>query len=58
MLEGVAACAALSLIGLTVLLVLAMRESWSFDLVLALVAVRYCSIASDRLSPWVDAFMP
>ena len=54
----VAAFVALCLLAYQVVLVLALRTSWSFDILLALVLARYCGISADRMTGKVDAFLP
>ena len=52
---------ALAAVGLFVLnagIVISLRVSWTFDVLLTVVAARYCTIGADRLAPWVDTFMP
>eukprot|EP00747_Dinoflagellata_sp_TGD_P121914 gnl/TRDRNA2_/TRDRNA2_173506_c2_seq1.p1 gnl/TRDRNA2_/TRDRNA2_173506_c2~~gnl/TRDRNA2_/TRDRNA2_173506_c2_seq1.p1 ORF type:complete len:238 (+),score=24.66 gnl/TRDRNA2_/TRDRNA2_173506_c2_seq1:51-764(+) len=54
----VAGALAIALVGYEVALVLAMRASWSCEIMMVLLVARYCGIVADRYSPWVDAFMP
>ena len=37
---------------------IALRETWTFDVIIALVIARYCGIIADRYTPWVDVFVP
>ena len=37
---------------------LALHMCWTFDVVVALVFARYCTIIANRFSQWFDAFMP
>lgn len=37
---------------------MALRTSWTFDVVVAVIFARYCGIIADRYAPWFDAFMP
>ncbi len=57
-LKWFAGALALALVGYQVVLALAMRSSWSFDILVALFLARYCSIIAERYSPWFDALMP
>jgi len=41
-----------------ILLSMALRTSWTFDVVVAVIFARYCGITADRYAPWFDAFMP
>ena len=38
--------------------VVSLRQSWTFDVVIAMVVARYCTIGADRYSAWLDVFMP
>jgi hypothetical protein len=57
-LKGSAAFVAAALVLLNAVLAIAFRQSWTFDVVIAIVVARYCTITAHRLAPWVDACMP
>jgi len=54
----VAAVAAVAIFCLQASLSLAMRVSWTADLIIALVFSRFCNMVAFELSPYVDAYMP
>lgn len=45
-------------LGFNIVLSLALRASWSFDALIAVVVARYATIGATRVAVWVDAFMP
>ena len=56
--KAAAAAVAVALVAFDVVLSISLQGSWTFDVIVALLVARYCTIAADRLAPWVDAFMP
>ena len=54
----VTATLATALVAFNVSLSLALQVTWSFDVIVAIVFARYCTIIANRFSPFVDAFMP
>mmetsp|Transcript_8628 Transcript_8628/g.16705 ORF Transcript_8628/g.16705 Transcript_8628/m.16705 type:complete len:677 (-) Transcript_8628:128-2158(-) len=56
--KALAATGATLYIAFNVVLTLALRASWSFDVAIALLLARYSTIAAHRLSVFVDTFMP
>jgi hypothetical protein len=53
-----AAFVGLACVSYDILLSMALRTSWTFDVVVTVILARYCGISADRYAPWVDAFMP
>ena len=53
-----AALLAMLLLLFQVVLSIALRETWTFDALIAFVIARYCGIIADRYTPWVDVFIP
>ena len=56
--QRLAAVIAVAILGLDIILSIALKQSWTFDVVVAIVFARYCTIGAHRCSPWFDAFMP
>ena len=56
--KRVTALVGVSYLSFNVVLVLALKVSWSFDVLIAMVIARYSTIIASRFSVFVDAFMP
>jgi len=56
--RNIAAVVAFMYVAFNVVLSLALRASWSFDILIAIVIARYATIFGERLSVFVNAFMP
>ena len=56
--KRIVAVIAVAILALEVVLSVALRASWTFDVLVAIVFARYSTIGAHRMSPWFDAFMP